>query len=249
MGDFMKKGLYLSFNLKTLSVAVFSAVLIASGIACVRYASLSVATANISRNKPAIIVDAGHGGIDAGTQSAAGLLEKDINLCVSIKLGNMLSLAGYDVIYTRESDSINYPDECVSIRQKKVWDIHRRMETMQAAPDAIFLSIHQNFFTESVYSGAQMFYSGNNPESKIIADSIQKAVVCNLQPDNDRQIKKSGTEIYLLYHAKNPAVMVECGFLSNEKEAQLLNDDSYQSKLALSIFQGLEQYLSGKKEI
>ncbi len=249
MGDFMNKGLYLSLSLKKLSIVVFSAVLIASGIACVRYASLSVATANIKRQTPVIIVDAGHGGVDGGTQSSAGVLEKDINLSIADKVGSMLSLMGYEVVYTRENDSLNYPDECKTIRQKKVWDTHRRMEIMQTNPEAVFLSIHQNYFTDSRYSGAQVFYSGNNPESKIIADSIQKAVVCNLQPDNDRQIKKSGTEIYLLFNAKNPAVMVECGFLSNEKEAQLLSDDRYQSKMALSILQGLTQYLSGVKKI
>ncbi|MBQ4267267.1 MAG: N-acetylmuramoyl-L-alanine amidase, partial [Clostridia bacterium] len=153
------------------------------------------------------------------------------------------------VIYTRESDSINYPDECVSIRQKKVWDIHRRMETMQAAPDAIFLSIHQNYFTQSKYSGAQVFYSANNAESKIIADSIQGSIKADIQNDNQRKTKKSGKEIYLLYHAESPAVMVECGFMSNPDEARLLCDEEYQIKMSVSIIDGLNDYLKAKGEL
>ncbi len=245
----MKKGLYLSFNLKQLSIIVFSAVLIASGIASVHYSTLSVATANITRQDPVIIVDAGHGGVDGGTQSKNGVLEKDINLAVANKVGSILSLVGYEVVYTRENDNLNYPDECKTVKQKKVWDTHRRMEFMGNNPDAVFLSIHQNYFTQSKYSGAQVFYSHNNPESKLIAERLQSSIVSCLQPDNDRQVKKSGTEIYLLYHAKIPAVMVECGFLSNEYEADLLNDDTYQSKMALSIVQGLTRYLNAETEI
>lgn len=249
MGDFMKKDLYVSFSLKRLSVVVFSALLIASGLMCIQHSSVSVATANIVNSKTTIIVDAGHGGADGGAQSSGGIIEKDINLAVALKVGEMLKLMGYNIVYTRESDEIPYAGECTTIRQKKVWDTHNRMSVIESYPNGIFLSIHQNYFTESKYSGAQVFYSGNNPESKIIAESIQKAIVMNIQPDNDRQVKKCGTEVYLLYHAEIPAVMVECGFLSNSGEALLLNDESYQKKMALSIIEGLTQYLNSSEEI
>lgn len=245
----MKKDLYMSVSLKQLSVIVFSSLLIASGIMCVRYTGISVATANIVSGDTAIIVDAGHGGADGGAQSSEGVLEKDINLSIALKVGEMLKVMGYDVIYTRESDDIPYGNECNTIRQKKVWDTHNRMSVIESNPGGIFLSIHQNYFTQSKYSGAQVFYSGNNAESKILAESIQRSIVDKLQPDNDRQVKKSGTEIYLLYHAKVPAVMVECGFLSNSGEALLLKDESYQNKMALSIIEGLTQYLNSYKEI
>ncbi len=245
----MKKGLYISFNLKHLSVIVFSSLLIASCAMAVRYSTVSVATANISAGGTKIIVDAGHGGMDGGAQSANGQLEKDINLAISLKIGNMLSLLGYDVVYTRISDNISYPAECDTIRQKKVWDIHNRMEVINAYPNAVFLSIHQNYFTQSKYSGAQVFYSRNNPESKLIAESLQRNIVANIQSENDRQVKQSGTEIYLLYHAEIPAVMVECGFLSNSSEALLLSDESYQNEMALSIVEGLIDYLENTTKV
>ncbi len=249
MGDFMKKGIFLSFNLKKLSIVVFSALLVASGAAGVHYSTLSVATANIANQKQTIIVDAGHGDVDGGTQSADGVLEKDINLAIADKLGAMLSLMGYNVVYTRQSDSIPYGSECTTIRQKKVWDTHNRMGIIEKYPDGIFLSIHQNYFQDTRYSGAQVFYSVNSPESKVIAENIQSSIAQSLQNDNDRQIKKVGTEIYLLYHAKIPAVMVECGFLSNEKEAALLSEESYQNQMALSIMKGLIKYLNNQTQV
>ena len=249
MGDFMKKGIFLSIGLKKLSVLVFSALLIASGVAGIYYSTISVATINIMSNENVIIVDAGHGGIDGGTQSAAGVLEKDINLAIADKVGAMLSLIGYEVVFTRQSDNIPYGNECVTVRQKKVWDTHNRMAVIEKFPDGIFLSIHQNYFEQSRYSGAQVFYSLNNPESRLIAENIQASIAGSLQKDNDRQIKKVGTEIYLLYKAQIPAVMVECGFLSNEKEAELLNDSEYQNEMALSIVKGLIQYFNNQTQV
>lgn len=201
----------------------------------------------MSPQENVIIVDAGHGGIDGGTQSLSGINEKDINLAISKKVGCLLSMMGYDVIYTRDSDNIDYPNEYKTVRDKKVWDIHRRMDVMKEYPNCIFLSIHQNYFTQSKYSGAQVFYSHRNEQSKEIAEYLQSTIVKNLQNDNTRQIKQSGTEIYLLYNATSPAVMVECGFLSNPAEALLLNDDNYQSRMALSIVEGLIQYLNKQK--
>ncbi len=249
MGDFMKKGIFLSFDLKKLSVVVFSALLIASCAAGVHYGTLSVATANIVSQRKTIIVDAGHGDVDGGTQSADGVLEKDINLSVANKIGSMLSIMGYNVVYTRQTDIIPYASECTTIRQKKVWDTHNRMSIIEKYPDGLFLSIHQNYFTDSRYSGAQVFYSQNNPESKLLAESIQRSISDSLQAENDRQVKKVGTEIYLLYHAKIPAVMVECGFLSNVNEAALLKDNAYQAKMALSIVKGLSEYFNNKTKV
>ena len=113
---------------------------------------------------------------------------------------------------------------------------------MESYPDAIFLSIHQNYYAESKYYGAQVFYSQNNDASKAIAESIQTTIRELLQNDNCRQIKPSGTDVYLLYNTKSPAVMVECGFMSNPGEALLLNDSEYQKKISLAIVAGLEKY-------
>ena len=197
-------------------------------------------SASVKSNEFCIIIDAGHGGEDGGTQSSAGVLEKDINLDISMKLGYLLKLMGYSVVYTRTEDKLQYGADAETQRQKKVSDIHYRMNIMELYPDALFLSIHQNFFTQSKYYGAQVFYSKNNPESKAIAEKLQTSIRNILQDDNDRQVKATGTDIYLLYHTKSPAVMVECGFLSNVGEALRLTDEEYQKKMAEAIYNGIK---------
>ncbi len=238
----MKKGLFLSFNLNRFLSILLAFILIFSVVLSVNMADVTTSGSIIDYSKT-IIVDAGHGGEDGGTQSSAGVLEKDINLDISMKIGNILKLMGYTVVYTRTDDTLHYGSDAVKQRQKKVSDIHHRMSIMESYPEAVFLSIHQNYFTESKYYGAQVFYSKNNEESKILAENIQTKIRELTQPENDRQIKPSGTDIYLLYHAKSPAVMVECGFLSNAGEAILLNDSEYQKKISLAIAEGLEEYI------
>ena len=193
---------------------------------------------------PVIIIDPGHGGEDGGAQSSSGILEKDINLSISMKLKAAFESLGFETVTVRETDCLIYDSGCNAMREKKVSDIRNRMNIMLKYPNSIFLSIHQNHFGQSKYHGAQVFYSKNDPQSKVIAEYIQNAIVEKLQNENTRKIKPSGTEIYLLYHAKSPAVMVECGFLSNGGEAQLLNDEQYQKKMAVAIVEGVIKYLS-----
>lgn len=209
--------------------------------------SVSVVTTEVE-NVPHIIVDPGHGGEDGGTASSKGVLEKAVNLEISNKLSKLLNLVGYRVIMTRTDDKLIYDSTSETMRQKKVSDIRNRMKIIENNPDSVFLSIHQNYYTESTYWGTQVFYSGNNTESKIVADEIQKSVAQNLQKDNTRKIKQSGEEIYLLYHAKSPAVMVECGFMSNPSEALLLCDEAYQTKMAIAIINGVNSYIKNKGE-
>ena len=108
------------------------------------------------------------------------------------------------------------------------------------------ISIHQNQFSDPKYDGAQVFYSGNHPQSEELAQCLQDAIVRTLQPDNKRQIKKSGEEIFLLSQAKVPAIMVECGFMSNPKELQKLKDEKYQKQLAAAILNGLLDYFKNR---
>ena len=150
---------------------------------------------------------------------------------------------GFNVIMTRNDDKLIYDEDSNSIRQKKVSDIRNRMKIINANPNSILISIHQNHFSNPKYHGTQVFYSKNNSESKVLAQSIQDSVVKNIQKDNKREVKQTGTEIYLLYHAKNPAVMVECGFLSNTSELEKLKDEKYQMKMAFSIFSGIIKYI------
>ena len=190
-------------------------------------------------NSRTVIVDAGHGGADGGTTGVDGSVEKEINLQIAQKLNRLLSLYGFNVIMTRETDDSIHSSDSATLRQKKVSDIHNRMKIINGNPDAVFVSIHQNHFADTSVHGTQVFYSKNNHLSSVLAQKIQDSVAKNIQTDNTRQIKKSGTEIYLLYNSKSPSIMVECGFMSNKNDLSLLHDDDYQKKIALSIADGI----------
>ena len=238
----MRKGIFLSFSFSQFLTLSLVFILTFSLVISFGYIASPTVT-HVIDSKNVIIVDAGHGGEDGGTQSSAGVLEKDINLDISLKLGTLLKLMGYTAVYTRTEDKLQYGSDAKVQRQKKVSDIHYRMNIMETYPQAVFLSIHQNYYTSSKYYGAQVFYSGNNPDSKTVAKMIQNSIRNFIQPENERQVKVTGTDIYLLYHAELPAVMVECGFLSNSGEALLLNDEEYQKKMCLAIAAGLEEYI------
>lgn len=193
--------------------------------------------------KQTVIIDAGHGGDDGGAIGIDGTVEKDINLDIALKLEKLLKFYGFDVIMTRTEDIMTCDDGLDSLRKRKVSDIHNRFDVLEKNPDAVFISIHQNKFEDNSQHGTQVFYSGNNDESKLLAESIQNSIVSVLQPDNSRVVKKSGSGIYLLYHAKLPAVLVECGFISNPAEVKKLNDEKYRMKIAFLIADGLIKYL------
>lgn len=239
----MKKRFYMTFNIRVFFTCLAGTLLGVAAVMFIGMNSYVVTNTQPKTSMPLIIIDAGHGGGDGGTQSSSGILEKDINLDISKKLCSVFEMLGYETLMVRNDDSLLSDSDSNTVRQKKVSDIHNRMKIIEEHPDSIFLSIHQNYFTQSKYNGTQVFYSPNNDESRVIAQSIQDSVVRHIQNENERKIKKSGTEIYLLYHAKSPAVMVECGFLSNAGEAQLLNDDEYQRKMALAIADGVIDYL------
>lgn len=185
-----------------------------------------------------IIIDPGHGGEDGGAQSSSGIIEKGINLSIGRNLNDLFNFFGYKTIMTRDEDCLIYDSSCNTIRQKKVSDLRNRLSIIESCADGVFLSIHQNHYEGSSSVGTQVFYSPNNPQSEKLAQSIQKTIVFDIQPENKRMIKKSGSEIFLLKHSQLPSVMVECGFLSNEDEAQKLNNDVYQQIMAFEIFKG-----------
>lgn len=205
-------------------------------------------SARVVSSKPkeqnTVIIDAGHGGEDGGAIGIDGTVEKDINLDIALKLRDILKFYGFDIIMTRTEDVMTCDDGLDSLRKRKISDIHNRFDLMQKYPDAVFISVHQNKFDDSSQHGTQVFYSGNNEKSKALAQSIQASVVSVLQPDNSRVVKKSGSGIYLLYHAKIPAVLVECGFISNSAEVKKLKDENYRMKLAILIADGLLKYLT-----
>ncbi len=244
----MKKGIYLTFDIQLLS-RLFTAVMAVAFvfIALAVDKSISAVSTSVTKEKPVIIIDAGHGGEDGGTQSADGMLEKDINLSVSKKLNKILTRYGFETVMIRDTDKMIYDEGSATVRSRKSSDLHNRMEIMKTYPDGIFLSIHQNHFSQNKYCGAQVFYCKNQNESALLADFIQKSIVENLQKENTRQIKPCSSNVYLIYNAVTTAVMVECGFLSNPEEAAKLSDNTYQYEMALAIAKGLMNYLQQKE--
>lgn len=206
----------------------------------IAYSRLSVYTSESSaaRAVHTIVIDAGHGGEDGGAVNDSNVIEKDINLQISTKLANMLTLFGYDTVQVRTEDKSIYT-EGDTIRQRKVSDMKNRLAIFNSSEDNVVISIHQNKFTESKYSGTQIFYSPNNPESAELAESIRLSIKTMLQPDNERECKKADKNIYLLKNATVPSVIAECGFISNAEECAKLTDNLYQQKMAYSIAVGL----------
>lgn len=200
------------------------------------------ASVTAKRELPCIILDAGHGGADGGCVSYNGVPEKGINLNITLYLKSMLEAYGYEVLITRETDTSIHDEGVIGLGNQKKSDMKNRLDLFNSRENAICLSIHQNQFTDPQYGGAQMFYSETNPESEALAAALRQEFIDDLQPENNRGIKLSGSELYLIYYCENPSVMVECGFLSNPEEAQRLQTDEYQKKVAFTIFAGINNY-------
>ena len=194
-----------------------------------------------------IIIDPGHGGIDGGAVGIDGVIEKDINLAISLKLRNLLRLAGYEVIMTRETDTSIHDEGVNGVLKQKKSDMKNRLKIIKKHPEAIVLSIHQNKFEIEKYHGAQMFYGTNHPFSREIAESLQNEFASALQKDNKREIKKGTKDLFLLYKSENPIVLVECGFISNYEECKNLVSEDYQNKVAFVIYSGLVKKLKETK--
>lgn len=194
-------------------------------------------------SRPRIIIDAGHGGMDGGAVGYNNIVEKDINLAIAQDLRDLFIVSGFDVVMTRDSDCSIHDDGIVGVKNQKTSDMRNRLKIIEQNGDAIFLSIHQNKFTDPKYSGAQMFYSPNLPQSEELAAIMQRHFREMLQPENTREHKQSGRELFLLYKAQTPAVLVECGFLSNPQEAANLTDQEYQEKVAFVIYSSVMEFL------
>lgn len=188
-----------------------------------------------------VILDAGHGGFDGGAVAIDGTVEKDINLNISLTLESLLKQNGFCVIMTRSRDVSTEDTESPQIASKKKSDLRNRLNLMKDYPEAVFVSIHLNKFTTSSASGSQVFYS-DDERSELLGEYIQRSIVSLIQHDNMRVNKKATSSTYLLYNATVPAVLVECGFLSNREELEKLKQKDYQNKIAFSIYCGIMEY-------
>lgn len=179
-----------------------------------------------------VLVDPGHGGFDGGTVAMDGTKEKDINLAVSLYLRDILTVCGIPVTLTRDADTATAPN--------KTEDMKKRLQMYENASAVI--AIHQNHFRQSKYNGTQVFYSANHPQSLGLAEDIQESVTSRLQPQNTRKIQKATDGIYLMHHTTVPAVLVECGFLSNPEELEKLKQSQYRQYMAWAISLGYWKY-------
>lgn len=241
----------MGFDFSRYRTALFSAVAVLASAVMIHYAvgeidtAVYVNTADSGQTGRIIVLDSGHGGMDGGCSTAEGVTEKGINLNIMLAVRDMCRLYGYDTAVTRDRDTSIHDSGVTGIRNQKVSDMENRLELFNKFPDAVCLSIHQNTYTDPKFKGAQMFYSSANPDSELLACALQSKFVENLQPDNMRETKLCGKELYLCHFCNNTAVMAECGFLSNPEEAALLTSESYQQQVAFTLFSGLNEFICG----
>ena len=236
-----------------IAVAVFFLFLcVASFVVSVGYdqtiASRVTEAMAVSRTLPAsgytFVIDPGHGGEDPGAVTE-GCIEKNLNLSVASFLGDFMRLSGENVMMTRENDVLLYKDG--EEKRKKFHDLKNRLDIASSAENGVYIGIHMNKFPLESCKGLQTFYSHNSEESRVLASFIQKNAKM-LDASNVRGIKPDGNNIYILENLRIPAVLIECGFISNPYDAKNLSDKAYQKKLSFLIYCAAEQYLGGMDE-
>ncbi len=192
-----------------------------------------------------IVIDAGHGEPDGGAVSASGIKESELNLQIAQKLKNKLEeIENVKVIMTREDENniASNSNEQMTIKQLKTNDLNNRVKIANESGAVIMVSIHMNKFENPKYRGWQTFYSKTSEEGKKLAEEIQSSIGESINIENNRTaLKIEGIKI--IDKTQIPTVIVECGFLSNVEECQLLQDEEYQEKMAEGIKNGIQKYL------
>ena len=191
-----------------------------------------------NRDLPTVAIDPGHGAMDPGKIGTDGALEKDINLAICQYLKAELQASGITVCLTREDDSPLYQETDTN---KKKADMRARIAKIQEAQPDIAVSIHQNSYPDPSVSGPQVFYYKSSSQGKTLADAIQKNFDYALEGRKNRAAK-ANEDYYLLLHTSCPIVISECGFLSNAEECAMLQEESYQKKIAHSVYLGIMEY-------
>lgn len=195
-----------------------------------------------------VVLDAGHGLPDEGAVGFTGTTEQAINLEIVLKLQKLIEQSGAKVILTRSDQNGIYSADSTSIRNKKISDIKNREYIVDNSNADIFISIHLNKYQDSKYSGWQTFYQSKIENSKLLATSIQNELNNNINKDNTR-VPMAIKGVYLMEHINVPGVVVECGFISNPNEEELLKQETYQSKLAWGIYIGMQKYFQETENI
>ena len=188
-----------------------------------------------------LVIDPGHGGLDGGAVSVTGTAESGINLAISQKLLALARLYGMQAILTRDSETLDYPNDTGSIHEKKVWDQKRRADLINGCGSAVLFSVHQNNYPDRRPNGTQVFY-GRAEGSEELGKLLHENLVRCLCPDNRRVAAPISEKLYLFKSVHCPSVLIECGFLSNPVDAERLIDPDYQTKLAAVILASWLQY-------
>ena len=197
---------------------------------------------------PVLVIDPGHGGEDGGA-SSGGVLEKDLNLAVSLKIADLASLFGVPAALTRTEDTLlyDYYHDLDDYRGKqKTYDLRNRLRFAEESGAAAFVSVHMNQFPQPSCWGMQVYYSPNTDASEELAARIRTSARLRLDPTNGREIKRATDAIYLLDRIRIPAVLVECGFLSNPEERTMLTDPAYQRQVAAAVTVPAMEFLARK---
>ncbi len=238
IGKWLKRGRIIA---RPLAFVLILVLLFTLGTELVLNSKIYEAAISEATEMNTVIIDAGHGGEDCGAIGASGVYEKDLNLEIAFLLGEMLAAKGYAVVYTRTSDKLLYLPEEDIYGIRKISDLKNRCKIGAEHPNATFVSVHMNSFGSSKYSGLQVYYGEKNEKSATLAGSIQSAVKSGLQKDNNRTTKP-GRDMYIMENLDNPAVLIECGFLSNTEECKKLSEKEYQNQLCFAIVCGIIEY-------
>ena len=193
-----------------------------------------------------VIIDAGHGLPDGGAVGISGIIEQEINLKIAEKVREVLEAKGIGVIMTRETPDGLSTKKSTSIREMKIEDMKKRMSIMKKSNADLFVSIHMNSFKNGSASGLRVFYSENFEEIKPLAESIQLRM-SDVTGAKTSAIKTADKNLFLLKNPPLPAILVECGFLSNQSDEQKLASSEYQSRLAWAIADAIEKYYALQK--
>lgn len=222
---------------------ILTVLLFAAAFFCGRKgAEITYAVQENKEPERVVWIDPGHGGADPGKVGVGDVLEKDINLQIAMKLKDELEMRDIEVMMTRTEDT-DLADEGAGSR--KVSDLNNRCKMMNESDAALTICVHQNSFTDPGVHGAQVFYCSGSEEGERVARLIQDTIKGNVDPENTREIKENDS-YYMLKNTGIPVVIVECGFLSNAEETQLLVDEDYQNRMAEAIAEGVLKYFDGQ---
>lgn len=228
---------------KTLSVLLFYVLIVSIFLAATYWGS--EATSVIAQKIPVahsntVIIDAGHGGVDGGATSCTGKLESAFNLEISLRLNDLMHLLGIHTQMIRTTD-ISVYTQGQTIAAKKISDLKERGRMVNETENPLLISIHQNTFPDSQYSGAQVFY-GPKGEGQQLAMQLQSALVQTVNPGSNRK-SKPAEGVYLMENINTTGILIECGFLSNEQEEAKLRSADYQKKLCCVIASVISNHL------